>query len=78
MEKGFRTVRCHGCMAKLQFRVSEKDYGDVRLVRCPRCKCIGRVTIPFPPKTGTPDKKPPSGPSFEDLFGDVFSKKKPD
>ncbi|MDP3731178.1 MAG: hypothetical protein Q8R34_01640 [bacterium] len=69
MEKGFRTFQCFECLTKLKFPVSEKDYGEIKVVRCPKCRALARVEIPYP--TNEPD---PFSPDFlKDIFGD-FSK----
>ncbi len=76
MEKGFRTVQCSGCPVKLRIPISEKDYGETKKIRCPKCGTIGRVKIPHPASEASPTKRPqpssdvnsfPGG--FFDLFG---------
>jgi hypothetical protein len=74
LEKGFRTVQCPGCPAKLRFPVSEKDYETTKTIRCPKCSTIGRVKIPRPAinKTKKPESSDNTDPSKEKLFDDLF------
>lgn len=84
MEKGFRTMQCPGCPAKLRIPVSENDYGRTRIVRCPKCSSKGRVTIPHPAPEVSGTGKAQSSSSTEanpfpfdlseDIFGDLFKK----
>ena len=61
MEKGFRTVQCSECNIKLKFTVSEKDYGKIKKIRCPKCKTIGQALIPHPPEeVPKTDTRPPT------------------
>ncbi len=62
MEKGFREAECPGCKSRLKFPVSEKDYGKMIKVRCPRCRSIYRCMIPVPPQEKPAQKKEPSRP----------------
>lgn len=78
MEKGFRTLQCPGCPAKLKLPVAEKDYGTTKVVRCPKCSTQARVEIPYPapeaPRTGRPQAPSSDSPSqFSwDIFGNIF------
>lgn len=84
MEKGFRTFQCSECRTKLKFPVSEKDYGQTKVVRCPKCRALARVEIPHPAsetaKAGEsplPNDADPFSPDFsKDLFGDLSKEKK--
>ncbi len=80
MEKGFRTFKCHGCPATLKFPVSEKDYGKTKIVRCPKCRVMARIEIPYPaPETSGAGKKSPfpfpgdTDPLSPDFLKDIFS-----
>jgi len=82
LEKGFRTFQCHGCLAKLRISVSEKDYGTIKVVRCPKCKAQARLEIPHPAPEASktkarpfPDNTDPFTPwdfSGGDILGDIF------
>ena len=84
MEKGFRTFQCPDCSVKLKFLISEKDYGKTRNVRCPKCRTLARVEIPYPPpetpKTGGlpfPNDADPFAEDFlKDIFGDISKENK--
>jgi len=69
-EKGFRTLQCGVCPAKLRITITPAQYGKRLEVACPKCGEKGFVTIPVPAVVPEQEQSRPQ--SMSDVFGDVF------